>query len=35
MDRSTTHNTFAIERIYDAAPSRVFHAWTDPVAKAQ
>jgi hypothetical protein len=30
MDRSTTHDTFAIERTYVAAPSRVFHARTDP-----
>jgi uncharacterized protein YndB with AHSA1/START domain len=35
MDRSTAHNTFAIERNYDASPARVFNAWADPVAKAE
>lgn len=29
----TTHATFVIERRYDAAPHRVFAAWTDPAAK--
>jgi len=33
--RSTQHDTFAIERTYDAAPARVFAAWSDPKAKAQ
>jgi uncharacterized protein YndB with AHSA1/START domain len=33
--RSTHHATFVIERVYDAAPARVFHAWADPAAKAQ
>jgi uncharacterized protein YndB with AHSA1/START domain len=28
------HGTFTIERVYDAAPARVFRAWTDPEAKA-
>ncbi len=32
--RSTDHHTFAIERIYEASPSRVFNAWADPEAKA-
>jgi uncharacterized protein YndB with AHSA1/START domain len=32
--RSTEHATFAIERVYDADPARVFAAWADPVAKA-
>jgi uncharacterized protein YndB with AHSA1/START domain len=32
--RSTEHATFAIERVYDADPGRVFAAWADPVAKA-
>lgn len=29
------HDSFVIERIYDASPSRVFQAWTDPAAKAK
>lgn len=33
--RSATHGTFAIERVYDAAPARVFKAWADPAAKAR
>jgi uncharacterized protein YndB with AHSA1/START domain len=33
--RSATHDTFAIERIYPAAPSRVFKAFADPAAKSQ
>lgn len=33
--RSTEHATFDIERIYDAAPARVFDAWADPKAKSQ
>ena len=32
-DRSVAHATFAIERVYDASPARVFEAWADPVAK--
>jgi uncharacterized protein YndB with AHSA1/START domain len=32
-DRSTTHATFTIERRYDAAPARVWCAWTDPEQK--
>jgi uncharacterized protein YndB with AHSA1/START domain len=34
-ERSTTHSTFVIERIYEASPQRVFDAWADPDAKAQ
>lgn len=34
-ERSTTHATFAIERIYPASPSRVFHAWSDLAAKTR
>jgi uncharacterized protein YndB with AHSA1/START domain len=34
-DRSATHATFSIERIYDASPRRVFAAWSDPKARAQ
>jgi uncharacterized protein YndB with AHSA1/START domain len=33
--RSAEHATFDIERIYDAAPSRVFDAWADPAAKSK
>lgn len=32
--RSTVHDTFTIERRYDASPSRVFQAFADPAAKA-
>ncbi len=35
VERSTTHSTFVIERIYDASPERVFAAWADPAAKAR
>jgi len=33
--RSVTHATFCIERDYDAAPARVFRAFSDADAKAQ
>lgn len=33
--RSVTHASFVLERIYAAAPSQVFAAWADPVAKAR
>ena len=33
--RSVTHATFTIERVYDAAPARVFNAFADPKAKSQ
>jgi len=33
--RSVTHATFSIERIYLASPARVFHALSDPKAKAK
>lgn len=32
-ERSVTHATFVIERVYDAAPARVFKAWSDPKAR--
>lgn len=35
IKRSVTHATFTIERRYDASPARVFHALSDPVAKAR
>ncbi|HET6618688.1 MAG TPA: SRPBCC family protein [Dongiaceae bacterium] len=34
-ERSATHATFTIERVYDATPARVFKAWADPEAKAR
>jgi uncharacterized protein YndB with AHSA1/START domain len=34
-DRSVTHATFVIERVYDASPARVFNAFADPEAKAR
>ncbi|MDR0270815.1 SRPBCC family protein [Paenibacillus sp.] len=30
-----THDTFVIERNYDAQPAKVFAAWSDPEAKAK
>jgi uncharacterized protein YndB with AHSA1/START domain len=33
--RSAVHDTFRIERHFDAAPARVFRAFADPQAKAQ
>lgn len=33
-ERSVTHESFAIERTFEAAPERVFAAWSDPEAKA-
>ena len=33
--RSVTHSTFVVERIYDASPARVFHAFADPEAKSR
>lgn len=33
--RSTVHNSFRIERHFDAAPARVFQAFADPSAKAK
>jgi uncharacterized protein YndB with AHSA1/START domain len=34
-ERSVDHATFVVERSYDAAPDRVFAAWSDPQAKAR
>jgi uncharacterized protein YndB with AHSA1/START domain len=31
-ERSVNHSTIVIERSYDASPSRVFAAWSDPEA---
>jgi uncharacterized protein YndB with AHSA1/START domain len=33
--RSVVHDTFVIERHYDATPERVFAAWADPGAKSR
>jgi uncharacterized protein YndB with AHSA1/START domain len=33
--RSTVHDSFRLERHFDAAPARVFHAFADPAAKAK
>jgi uncharacterized protein YndB with AHSA1/START domain len=33
--RSAVHGTFTLERVYDAAPARVFKAWADVAAKAR
>jgi uncharacterized protein YndB with AHSA1/START domain len=32
---SVTHATFCLERVYDAAPARVFHAFTDKEARSR
>ena len=32
--RSVTHDTFVIERVYDASPARVFAAWATSEGKA-
>jgi uncharacterized protein YndB with AHSA1/START domain len=34
-ERSVTHSTFVIERLYDASPARVFEAFADPAIKAR
>jgi uncharacterized protein YndB with AHSA1/START domain len=34
-ERSVTHDTFRIERTYDAPPARVFAAWADPAIKSR
>jgi uncharacterized protein YndB with AHSA1/START domain len=34
-ERSVTHDTFVIERTYDASPARVFAAWADPATKVR
>ena len=28
------HDTFTIERTYEASPERVYHAWTDATGRA-
>jgi uncharacterized protein YndB with AHSA1/START domain len=34
-ERSTHHDTFTLERVYDAAPAEVFLAFADPKLKAR
>jgi len=34
-ERSASHGAFTLERVYDAAPARVFKAWADPAIKAR
>ena len=34
-ERSVTHATFVVERVYPARPARVFAAWADAKAKAR
>ena len=34
-ERSVTHDTFVVERTYDASPARVFRAFADPAVKAR
>ncbi|MGV3721538.1 MAG: SRPBCC family protein [Actinomycetota bacterium] len=34
-ERSATHDTFTLERVYHAAPARVFAAWSNRDAKAR
>jgi uncharacterized protein YndB with AHSA1/START domain len=33
--RLAVHGSFTLERVYDAAPARVFKAWADPATKAR
>ena len=33
--RSATHGTFTLERVYEAAPARVFKAWADSAIKSR
>jgi uncharacterized protein YndB with AHSA1/START domain len=35
IERSVTHDTFAVERAYDSPPARVFAAWADHAAKTR
>jgi len=35
MDRSVTHATFSLERVYPVPVAQVFAAWADPAAKAR
>jgi uncharacterized protein YndB with AHSA1/START domain len=35
IERTVVHSSFCIERTYAASPAQVYHALTDPAAKAQ
>ena len=35
MTQHAVHGTFALERVYDASPARVFKAFSDPATKAR
>ncbi len=35
IERMVVHSTFCIERTYAASPAQVYHALTDPIAKAK
>ncbi len=35
IERSVVHSTFCIERVYPASAAQLYHALTDPVAKAK
>lgn len=35
MTRSVMHAAFTIEKTYDASPSKVWRAWSDPAEKAE
>ncbi|WP_433944674.1 SRPBCC family protein [Paenibacillus sp. SN-8-1] len=34
-ERFIKHGTFVVEKTYAASPERVYHAWSDPIAKAK
>jgi uncharacterized protein YndB with AHSA1/START domain len=34
-DRTTTHASFTLERVYPVRPARVYAAWADPALKAR
>lgn len=34
-ERTVVHETFVLERVYDAPPARVFNAYADPATKAR
>ena len=34
-ERTVTHATFTVERVYPAPPARVFAAWADPAIKSR
>lgn len=34
-ERFVNHATFVVEKNYEASPAKVYHAWSDPIAKAK